>query len=100
MSLRISPNEGARAADTRYALRAQRRRRKRPLKLCVSTSGERAFLLRPSQRRGNRVSAQARTKTRGPVREAQVSGEKVARSRGFEGLARAGFVARGLVYGI
>lgn len=35
-----------------------------------------------------------------PVRGAQTSGEKVARSRGFEWLARAGFVARGLIYGI
>jgi hypothetical protein len=46
------------------------------------------------------VSAQAPTKTHRPVREAQVSGEKVARSRGFEWLARSGFVARGLIYGI
>lgn len=35
-----------------------------------------------------------------PVRDAQTSGEKVARTRGFEWLARAGFVARGLIYGI
>jgi fumarate reductase subunit D len=35
-----------------------------------------------------------------PVRGAQDSGEKVAQSRGFEWLARAGFVARGLIYGI
>jgi fumarate reductase subunit D len=34
------------------------------------------------------------------VREARVGGEKVARSSGFEWLARAGFVARGLIYGI
>jgi hypothetical protein len=44
------------------------------------------------------VSARAPTKP--PVRSAQASGEKVARSRGFEWLARAGFVARGLIYGI
>jgi hypothetical protein len=31
---------------------------------------------------------------------AQIGGEKVARSRGFEWLARSGFVARGLIYGI
>ena len=31
---------------------------------------------------------------------AQSSGEKVAHSRGFEWLARSGFVARGLIYGI
>jgi fumarate reductase subunit D len=35
-----------------------------------------------------------------PVRGAQDGGEKVAQSRGFEWLARAGFVARGLIYGI
>jgi Domain of Unknown Function (DUF1206) len=46
------------------------------------------------------VSAQAPIETRRPVREARVSGEKVARSRGFEWLARSGFVARGLIYGI
>lgn len=45
------------------------------------------------------MSAQAPTKPR-PVRGAQTSGEKVAHSRGFEWLARAGFVARGLIYGI
>jgi fumarate reductase subunit D len=45
------------------------------------------------------VSAQAPTKPP-PIREAQSSGDQVARSRGFEWLARAGFVARGLIYGI
>jgi Domain of Unknown Function (DUF1206) len=35
-----------------------------------------------------------------PVQHAQVGGEKVARSDGFEWLARSGFVARGLIYGI
>lgn len=45
------------------------------------------------------MSAQAPPKPR-PVRHAQVGGEKVARSEGFECLARAGFVARGLIYGI
>jgi fumarate reductase subunit D len=45
------------------------------------------------------VSAQAPTKPR-PVRQTQAGGERVARSRGFEWLARAGFVARGLIYGI
>ena len=34
------------------------------------------------------------------ARDVQVSGEKVARSRGFEWLARSGFVSRGLIYGI
>ncbi|MFN2627568.1 MAG: DUF1206 domain-containing protein, partial [Gaiellaceae bacterium] len=43
----------------------------------------------------------ARTTTEpGPVKGAQAGGEKVARSRGFEWLARSGFVARGLIYGI
>jgi fumarate reductase subunit D len=46
------------------------------------------------------VSVQAPTKNRRPVREAQVGGEKIARSRSFEWLARSGFVARGLIYGI
>jgi fumarate reductase subunit D len=45
------------------------------------------------------VSAQAPTKPQ-PVRGARTSGEKVAHSRGFEWLARSGFVARGLIYGI
>ena len=45
------------------------------------------------------MSAQAPTKPR-PVRQTQAGGERVARSRGFEWLARAGFVARGLIYGI
>jgi uncharacterized protein DUF1206 len=45
------------------------------------------------------VSAQAPTKPQA-VREARTSGEKVAHSRGFEWLARSGFVARGLIYGI
>ena len=35
-----------------------------------------------------------------PVQHAQGGGEKVARSESFEWLARAGFVARGLIYGI
>jgi hypothetical protein len=46
------------------------------------------------------MSAQAPVKARRTVREAQAGGEKVARSRGFEWLARSGFVARGLIYGI
>jgi Domain of Unknown Function (DUF1206) len=45
------------------------------------------------------VSAQAPPKPR-PVQRAHEGGEKVVRSRGFEWLARAGFVARGLIYGI
>lgn len=35
-----------------------------------------------------------------PIREAQAQGETVSRSRGFEWGARAGLVARGVVYGI
>jgi fumarate reductase subunit D len=45
------------------------------------------------------VSAQAPPKQRS-VQRAGGESEKVARSRGFEWLARAGFVARGLIYGI
>jgi uncharacterized protein DUF1206 len=46
------------------------------------------------------MTTQAPTQTRRSVHDAQASGEKVARSRGFEWLARSGFVARGLIYGI
>jgi len=35
-----------------------------------------------------------------PTRHAKATGEKIAHSRGFEWLARAGFVARGLIYGL
>jgi hypothetical protein len=45
------------------------------------------------------VSVEVPTKT-ATAREVKVGGEKVARSSGFEWLARAGFVARGLIYGI
>jgi hypothetical protein len=45
------------------------------------------------------VSTQASSRPR-PARGAQAGGEKVAHSRSFEWLARAGFVARGLIYGI
>ncbi len=45
------------------------------------------------------MSTQSPIKPR-PVRGAMDGGEKVARSRGFEWLARGGFVARGLIYGI
>jgi Domain of Unknown Function (DUF1206) len=45
------------------------------------------------------MSAQAPTELQ-PVGSARTSGKKVARSRGFEWLARAGFVARGLIYGV
>jgi len=43
------------------------------------------------------VTAQAPSKPR-PLREAKAGGEKVARSEGFEWLARAGFAARGVIY--
>jgi hypothetical protein len=45
------------------------------------------------------VSTHAPSKPR-PVQRAEVEGEKVAQSSGFEWLARAGFVARGLIYGL
>ena len=45
------------------------------------------------------MSTHAPSKPR-PVQHAQAGGEKIARSDGFEWLARAGFVARGLIYGI
>ncbi len=45
------------------------------------------------------MSTHAPSKPR-PVEHAQVGGEKVARSDSFEWLARAGFVARGVIYGI
>jgi Domain of Unknown Function (DUF1206) len=35
-----------------------------------------------------------------PVEYAQAAGEKVGQSKGFEVLARAGFVARGAIYGV
>jgi hypothetical protein len=46
------------------------------------------------------VSTELPIETRRPARKAKAGGEKVARSRGFEWLARSGFVARGLIYGI
>ena len=45
------------------------------------------------------MSVRAPMKTEA-AREAREGGEKVVRSSGFEWLARAGFVARGLIYGI
>jgi hypothetical protein len=45
------------------------------------------------------VTTHAPSKPR-PVQHAQVGGEKVAGSESFEWLARGGFVARGLIYGI
>ena len=35
-----------------------------------------------------------------PVQQAEHAGEKVQRTKGFEALARAGFVARGVIYGV
>ena len=46
------------------------------------------------------MSVQASTDTRRAVREAKVGGENVTRSRGFEWLARSGFAARAVIYGI
>ena len=45
------------------------------------------------------VSRQASTKPK-PIQGSMVQGERVAQSTGFEWLARSGFVARGLIYGI
>ena len=45
------------------------------------------------------MSVEAPTKPK-QIRSAQAKGEQVAQSRGFEWLARGGFVARGLIYGI
>jgi hypothetical protein len=45
------------------------------------------------------VSVQTRLRA-GPVGQAASSGERLERSTGFELLARAGFAARGLIYGI
>jgi hypothetical protein len=95
MPLRISPNERAGVADTRLGSADTAYHGA----LFVSACDERAFLLRPVCK-GEAVSAQTPIQTRPPVRHAQDNGEKVARSRGFEWLARSGFVARGLIYGI
>ena len=46
------------------------------------------------------MSARAPSKSVQPGREVREGGEKVARSPGFEWLARSGFVARALIYGI
>jgi len=46
------------------------------------------------------MSVQAPTQTRRSIHEAEVDGRKITRSRGFEWLARSGFIARGLIYGI
>ena len=45
------------------------------------------------------MSVEVPTKT-ATAREVKAGGEKVAQSSSFEWLARAGFVARGLIYGI
>jgi hypothetical protein len=45
------------------------------------------------------MNVQARTQAR-PLRRARAGGEKIVRSTCFEALARSGFVARGLVYGL
>src|SRR5205823_5514195 len=58
----------------------------------------RRIRIRPRAVVGSSMSSQ--TTKPAPVRHAQAGGEKVARSDAFEWLARAGFVARGLIYGI
>jgi hypothetical protein len=35
-----------------------------------------------------------------PVKKAEAAGEKAAQSKGVELLARAGFIARGVIYGV
>jgi hypothetical protein len=67
----------------------------------VRIRGRCAGVLAPTLRRGEEpiLGTQAPIKP-GPVRQAKVRGDRVARSRGFEWLARGGFVARGLIYGI
>jgi hypothetical protein len=45
------------------------------------------------------MSIQTPTKP-APARHAQAGGEKIVRSAGFEWLARAGFLARGVIYGV
>jgi hypothetical protein len=47
--------------------------------------------------RSRTVTLQAPSRPR-PLHEAEAVGEKVARSRGFDWLARAGFAARGVIY--
>src|SRR5581483_11886161 len=64
----------------------------------VSPIGRSSFPQRSPRQRRSPVSVHAPSKP--AVRDVQVRGEKLARSSGFEWLARAGFVARGLIYGI
>jgi hypothetical protein len=46
------------------------------------------------------VSVRVRTKARFAPHDIQIQGEEVAQSRAFEWLARGGFVARGVIYGL
>jgi uncharacterized protein DUF1206 len=95
MPLRISPNEHARVADTRLGVVAADIE---SFSSYPHLSGGRCCS-DPSAKE-TLVSAQTPIQARRPVRPVQASGERVARSRGFEWLARSGFVARGLIYGI
>ncbi len=65
-------------------------------------AGDEAFLLATpfAREQENRVSVEAPIKAGRSVHEVEAGGEKVARSGGFAWLARAGFTARGLIYGI
>src|SRR4051794_14037787 len=60
------------------------------------SSGRYAYRAAP-EARSRCVSIHAPTKPR-PVRQARAEGEKLARSKSFEWLSRAGFVARGVIY--
>src|SRR5439155_15444603 len=62
---------------------------------CAS-SGRYAYRAAPEVR-SRCVSIHAPTKAR-PVRQAKAGGEKLARSKSFEWLSRAGFIARGVIY--
>ncbi len=52
-----------------------------------------------TQRKGRMIGSHG-TSSSAPIREAKAAGEDVARSAPFEWLSRAGFLARGAIYGI
>ena len=60
----------------------------------------RAAALRPAATRRGRSDMESASTRRAPVRKAEAQGERVSRRPEFEWLARAGLVARGVVYGI
>src|SRR5207245_9444394 len=88
--------------DDRMTLRRCEGRRRPPLRRGTSRTQDRlppVFGLGLFAPRGDPVSAHAPTKPRS-AHGAQVAGEKVVQSSGFEWLARAGFGGRGLRFGI